>query len=327
MSQKVLLLPGDGIGPSAIQAAGEVLSTVTDSIELVEGSIGRSAYEKTGQYLPHETLDLLDECKILLSGPAIQPENSTNPLTTLKVQLDLFARSRHFMTLAPDLGPEGLNVILWGSNNNISAEITEVQDVDGIDLSKHVKSTAYSRMMEVALANVRARGFERISCLVRSDFYPVSSAMFKETFEYLFTNQLFQTRVMNVKDWAARVSKDPTHDQCIICIDLYSHVVAGFLGGLAGYDHLYPTCYIGDKYRLYQPRHKSTIDNVDETHINPTSFILSTANILWNVGMKTESLKVSNAVRSTYMAGDRTPDVGGTLTTEEFTKKVIDRIE
>ena len=326
MSQKVLMLPGDGIGPSVIESAEQVLAAVAPSVEIVHGMVGRSAYESTGLYLPHETRDLLDECNVVLSGPSLQPETGSNPLTTLKVQLDLFARTRHFRTLAPDLGPEGVDVVLWGSNNNVASEITEVQDLDGIDLRKYIKNNAYSRMIKLALSDVEARELKKITCLIRSDFYPISSEKFKETFESMFSEKDYETRVMNVKDWAARISKDPGHDQCIICIDLYSHVVAGFLGGLTGYDHLNPTCYMGDEYKMYQPRHKALVGGLREGYVNPTSFILSAADILRDFNMTKESDAVVEAVRQTYLANERTPDVGGSLTTTGFTARILDRL-
>jgi len=326
MSDKVLLLPGDGIGPIVTAAAEKVLSMATDSVEIVHGMIGKSAFEETGQYLPHETMDLLDECKIILSGPVFTPESGVDPLKTLKVQLDLYARARYFRTLAPDLGVDGLEMVLWGSNNNVSSEITEVTELDGVTISKYIKSTSYSRMMSLALSDVEIRKLERVTCLRRPDFFPISSGMFADTFQTMFPADVYETRILNVKDWASHLLKTPSLDQCIICVDMYSHVVSGMLGGLTGYDHLCPTCYIGDEYRLYQPRHKATIEGLEDKYINPTASILSSATILRDLGLKDEAESIVNAVKETYVAGERCPDVGGNLTTDEFVEKIISRV-
>ena len=96
MSNKILLLPGDGIGESVMSPLEKILPLITDSVEIVRGEIGRTAYESTGQYLPHETLELLDECKVIFAGPVVVPEEIPDPIVTLSTHLELFARPRLF---------------------------------------------------------------------------------------------------------------------------------------------------------------------------------------------------------------------------------------
>ena len=58
---KLLILPGDGIGPEVSSIARELLSLVDQKysldLEISEGLIGGIAYEETGDPLPQETLD------------------------------------------------------------------------------------------------------------------------------------------------------------------------------------------------------------------------------------------------------------------------------
>jgi len=325
MSDKVLFLPGDGIGPSVMEAAEEVLRMTTDSVEIVHGEAGLSAYESTGSYLPHDTLDLLDEVKTIMCGPTVSPESGSDPVESLKIQLDLFARCRLFKNLAPDLGVDGMDVTLWCSNNNVGSEITEVPDMDGVTLSKYVKSESYNRMMNKALSDVEIRKLTRIACLERSDFFPQCSSMFRETFDSLFASDEYTVRHMNVADWMTHVVKDPLRDSCIVCIDLYSVVVDGVLCGLSGFNHISPTCYVGDEYAMYKPCDVVTIPN-ENKYANPTSAIMSISTILHNLNLNDEAKIVSDALSETYRNNERTPDVGGTLTTKEFTECVISRI-
>jgi len=325
MSDKVLFLPGDGIGPSVMEAAEEVLRMTTDSVEIVRGEVGLAAYESTGSYLPHDTLDLLDEIKTILCGPTVPPESGSDPVESLKIQLDLFATARLFKNLAPDLGVEGMDVTLWSSNNNVGAEITEVPDMDGVTLSKYVKSQAYNRMMNKALNDVEIRKLTNIACLDREDYFPQCSTMFKETFDSLFSSDEYSVRHMNVTDWMTHVVKDPLRDACIVCIDLYSAVVGGVLCGLSGFNHISPTCFLGDEYSMYKPCDTVNISN-ENKYANPTSAIMSVSTILWNLNMKDEAQLIIDALSDTYRNNERTPDVGGTLTTKEFTDCVISRI-
>jgi len=326
MSDKILLLSGDGIGPSVLKSAEDVLKSVTDSVEPIHGLIGRSAYESTGHYIPHETLDLLDECKSIICGPCVSPENITPPVETLKVQLDLYSRVRYFKTLSPDLGVEGMQVTLWSSNNFVSNEITEVSELDGITLSKFVKNDSYNRMMTTARRDIESMGLKKIACLTREDFFPISSGMFSDAFNSVFTPDRFETRQLNVKDWMTHIIKNPLVDESIVCVDLYNQIVAGVLSGLTGYDYISPTAFFGDEYGLYEPSHTAVLTNVEEGYANPTSYILSIANIVRKFGLGSEADLIVDALSKTYRAGERTPDLNGTLSTEEFTQRVISNL-
>ncbi len=326
MSEKVLLLPGDGIGPGVMSPIETILPMITDSVEIVRGDIGRTAYEATGQYLPHETLDLLDECKAIFTGPVASPADVSNPLTTLMAQLNLYARSRLFRTLSPDLGKEGLEVELWSSNNFVAEEITEVPDMDGVTLSKYVKNDAYSMMMSQAITSVEQRRLSRIACLTREDFFPISCGMFSETFDTLFQSDIYETRKMNVKDWISYSMKNGVTDQCILCVDLYSQIVASVLAGLTGYEHLTPSCLLSDEYRMYYPFRKAELPDIEQGYENPTSAVMSLVMYLRHLDMDEEAGILLKALDSVYAAGERTPDVGGSLRTEEFLQCIIRHI-
>ena len=328
MSEKILFLEGDGVGPSMLASAERVLKAATDSVEVIHGEIGRAAFDKTGQYLPHDTMDLLDECKIILSGPVYKGDLGEDALKTLTVQLDLFAKVKHFRTLAPDLGVQGADIALWSCNNNTEAEISEIPDLDGITLSKYVKNTAYNRMMQLARANNDKYGIKRISCLLKTDFFPLSSGMFRESFESTFPAEEYETQIMNVGDWAAKAMKEPPQDQCVLCVDLYSQIAAGILGSVTGFGYLAPTCFVGEEYRLYMPlRRPDYDDTVEAQHVNPTAVIQSVASMLRLSGLDKEGAIVRDSLTDTYLENKRTPDLGGTLTAEQFTDAVIEHIQ
>jgi len=323
---KVLILSGDGIGPSVTKSAERVLAHF-DCVEICHGEIGRSAYEHTGSYLPRETIDLLDDCKIIISGPVNVPEGTKNPLQVIKIQLDLFGRGRIYHTMSPDLGIEGMDVTLWSSYNNIASEIVEVKDFDGITISKYIKNDSYGRMMEIAHSDIDARGLSKILCLTRKDFFPISSGMFEEAFDTILSSDKYDTDKLNVKDWMSCVFREPKRYGCIICVDLYNQIVAGVLSGLTGNENLFPTVYRGYDYSLYEPNFATSIKGFEAGYENPTSAIITAALVLKKVGKLEEADRVMDALCDAYGAGKRTPDVGGNLSTEAFTDEVISRIK
>ena len=326
MKEKILVLPGDGIGPSITSAFEKVITATTDAVEIVRGEIGRSAYETTGQYLPHDTLDLLDECKTVICGPTVPPENGSDPVNSLKVQLDLFARVRWFKTLAPDLGKEGVDVLLWSSNNDISSEFSEVPDLEGITIGKYIKNNAYSRMMKLAHKDIEILGLKRITCLTREDFFPLSSKRFSDTFDSMFPAEIYDISHQNVKFWLSRILKEPTVEDCIVCVDLYNQPVAGVLAGMTGYIHMGPCLVMGEEYKMYEPSQWPSYEGLEEEFANPTSAILSASMILHDIGLADQAKRITDAVVEAYRLKERTPEVGGKLTAAEFTDKVISHL-
>ena len=71
MTKRVLVLPGDGIGPEIVAEAVKVLDKLVGEgldIELDEGLVGGAAYDATGNPLPEATLDMAREADAILLG-------------------------------------------------------------------------------------------------------------------------------------------------------------------------------------------------------------------------------------------------------------------
>ena len=327
---KILVLPGDGIGPSIISSAVKVLEMMDSEAEFVYGDIGFTAYEKSGHYLPTETLDLALECPNILCGPVGVAKDArgseAHPIRMMNIQLDLYAMIRCFNTLADDLGVKDMGVTLWGSNTAAGRDVVETRDMDGITLTKYVNSGSYSRMMARALSDLEISGRDSVACLTRDDIFPESSGMFMELFDSLFPDDVYRTDKMNVMQWASRVTREPHKHDYVICADLYSNVAAGILSGLTGGNHLAPIGYVGDNHLLITPGTMKTFEDIPPEEANPTSAIIGSAMILFNQNRRSDAMAILDALKETYAAGERTPDVGGSLSSEEFTSRVLARI-
>lgn len=330
MSKTVLVLPGDGAGPVFADIARRTISAVTDEVDFVESPIGRSAYELTGLNLPHETMDLADEYDTILCGPVQLEEKdrgtSRDPLHTLKIQLDLFATIRNYIGLSSDLGCENMQVSLWSCNSIRGRDVVEDSHIEGIDLTKYIRNSSYRRMMERAGAEAVVRHSESIACVVNDEMFPESSKMFKDVFKQCFSSEKFKTTYLDADCWASWVVKNPDMFDTVICVDLYGSVAGGILSGLMGGNRLTPYIYAGDETTLIELTHASSHGEVEEKYLNPTSAIMSACMTLLNLEMYDECRRVYEALRDTYKSGERTPDVGGNLTTMEFAEAVISRI-
>jgi len=84
LKKKIVLLPGDGIGPEVTQAAASVLQECAREFqhhfEMVELPVGGSAIEKTGNPLPNETLDACRKADAIFLGAVGGPKWDALPV-------------------------------------------------------------------------------------------------------------------------------------------------------------------------------------------------------------------------------------------------------
>ena len=132
MTQQILVLPGDGIGPEIVTEAVKVLDALRDrhglDITTVEGLVGGAAYEAEGHPLPEETLQMARESNAVLLGAVGGPQwealdrplRPEQGLLGLRSELGLFANLRPAILYpqlaeASTLKPEvvaGLDIII-----------------------------------------------------------------------------------------------------------------------------------------------------------------------------------------------------------------------
>lgn len=71
MTKKIVVLPGDGIGPEIVAEAVKILEAFRQEgldVSLEYGLIGGAAYDETGTPLPDETLQMSKQADAILLG-------------------------------------------------------------------------------------------------------------------------------------------------------------------------------------------------------------------------------------------------------------------
>lgn len=318
--KKALILPGDGQGSEAVSAIGQIITNATDQVEVVKGDIGFPAYERCGEYLPYDVLDLISQCQTVICGPTSDfspEENPRNPLHMLIGQLGPFARSRRLRTVGLTEG-EGIDVTIWGSNMKRDVDISETQDVDGITISKYIRSAFYTRMMNAALTDMELCGAKKAICLGREDLFPDSTRLFYDSFEALFDIDGVDASTMNFCDWIENLHDLPGREYLVVA-DLYLMVAENAVAGLTGGESLSPVKYTSEEGSLILPRR--TGDDMD-----PVSCVSSASVALADLGFIEESEHVLEVLDRTIAGGDRPPSMGGTMGATEFVYLVASRI-
>lgn len=330
MTKKILVLPGDGIGPSVVTSAVDILTTAAGSkIEIIYGDIGQSAYIKTSEYLPPETLDMATEADAILTGGTIEmpaEKNYHNPIRALKKQLNLYSVVRKFYPLSKNLGVSGIDLLIITGNPDTLLKAVETESLDGVDYHTFLSNASCTKLFRKTLRLATMMNRKKITCAHRMSAFPSMDRMFVDCFYKEFAGTEFLLEDMEAGEAAAELTKNPSSMDILISTDIYGNVLAGVVGGMVGGSYLTPVGNIGDNVGLFEPMHSPNPKMIKEGKVNPTSAVLSSAMALDYLGMSAEAEKIRKAVRDVYAMGTITPDVGGKAATYEFTNAVTDTI-
>jgi isocitrate/isopropylmalate dehydrogenase len=95
-----------------------------------------------------------------------------------------------------------------------------------------------------------------------------------------------------------------------------------FVGGLG----VAASGNIGENVAVFEPVHGSAPTIVGTGKANPIATFLATAMMLEHINEKEYAERLRNAIQESIANNESTPDLGGSLTTSEVTKKIIERI-
>jgi 3-isopropylmalate dehydrogenase len=320
---KVVLLPGDGIGPEVTAAAARVLAELPLQLELEERPFGGAAIRETGDPLPRETLAAAKSADAVLMGavgdPAfdgaeVRPEQG---LIRLRGELDVYANLRPARGDGVDLlvVRELVGGLYYGER--------------GVREDGTVYDTMEYRPDQVE--RIARRGFE----LARGRRCRVTSV---DKANILDTSRLWRRVVEQVaSDYADVELSHMLVDNCGLQLvlaparfdvlltentfgDILSDVAAGVTGGLG----LAASASLGDRRPgIFEPVHGSAPDIAGEGIANPAAMLRSAALMLRH-GLEepAEAARLESAVDAALAAAP-TPDLGGSATTAELTDAVL----
>jgi isocitrate dehydrogenase len=143
-------IEGDGIGPDIWSAASKVLDAAVEKAYRNDRKIfwkevyaGQKAYDKTGEWLPQETLDVINTHLVAIKGPLTTPVGggirSLN--VALRQKLDLFACVRPVRWFegvpSPVTDPQDTDMVIFRENTeDIYAGIEYLNGTEEVDKLK-----------------------------------------------------------------------------------------------------------------------------------------------------------------------------------------------
>lgn len=348
MKKKIVLLPGDGIGPEVTRAAAGILRETAQEFnhefEFVELPLGGAAIDAAGTPLPNETLDTSRKADAVFLGAVGGPKWDGLPvgkrpesgLLGLRKGMGLYVNVRPVKLIEPlrglsplkaeRLGDLDLEIVrelsggmYFGKRGNIAE--------NGVERAWDTESYSTPEIERIAtFAYTRAENRTRRLCSVDKANVLTSSQLWRRTVTAM--NAVYPSiklEHMYVDNAAMQLTLKPTQFDVMLCSNMFGDILSDAAAALVGSIGLIPSASFGDAAPLFEPIHGSAPTLVGTDSANPIGSILSATMMLRDAfGLTLEADWVEQSLTRVLSAGYRTPDiaepnsrkVGGSVFTE-----------
>ena len=336
MSKKVLILPGDGIGPEIVGQAKKVLELVNEKhqlgLELEEALIGGSAIDATGKPLPEETISKAKKSDAILLGAvggpkwealdmSIRPEKG---LLGIRSSLDLFGNLRPAILYpqladASSLKPEvvsGLDILIvreltggiyFGQPRGVRT--LENGEREGFNTYRYNESEIV-RIGRVAFDMAMKRD-KRVCSVDKANVLEVTE-LWREVMEGLSKEYPeVELSHMYVDNAAMQLVRAPKQFDVIVTGNMFGDILSDAAAMLTGSIGMLPSASLNANGQgMYEPCHGSAPDIAGQGIANPLATILSVAMMLrYSLNASDAADDIESAVSVVLDLGLRTPDI------------------
>jgi 3-isopropylmalate dehydrogenase len=340
MAHRVILLPGDGIGPEIIAPAVEVLDAVAPGqFEYEEHVFGGAAIDAHGTALTDETLAACRSADAVLlaavGGPRWDTTDPDKPrpeqgLLGLRKGLGLFANLRPVKPLPAlaDASPLRREII-DGTDLLVVRELTggiyfgeKTRTADSAsDLCVYTREEV-ERIARVAFGAARSR----VTSVDKANVLE-TSRLWREVVRDLHAREFphIELEHLLVDNAAMRLVAAPRHFEVIVTENMFGDILSDEAAMLTGSLGMLPSASLGaGGPGVFEPVHGSAPDIAGTGVANPLAMFLSAALMLRHgFNMEAEAAALESAVDRALSDGLRTPDLGGDATTADATRGVL----
>jgi len=352
MPQKIILLPGDGIGPEVTEAAVSVLTYVANKfnveISTKEKLFGGVSYDKFGTPLTQETLQACYDSDAVLLGAVggykweslphhLKPEAA---LLKLRKSLGLFTNIRPAKVYPALIDSSSLKKeILEGTDFIVFRELTGgiyFGEPRGYDEDKGWNTMLYTKFEIERIARMAFEAASKrkhvVTSVDKANVLECSQFWRKVVEEVANNYSTIELKNMYVDNAAMQIVRDPKQFDVILTSNLFGDIISDISGTITGSLGMLPSASLGSTYALYEPVHGSAPDISGQNIANPIASIASVAMMFEHTfDMYKAAELIFNSIERALDEGYRTADIGNEenniVGTTEMTKIIIQKFE
>ena len=350
---KILILPGDGIGPEIMAATGAALEALNDThglkLAFEERVIGLASLETEGSTLPDAVIEAIEAADGTVVGPvhtvAYPPasEGGVNPSATMRKRFDLYANIRPSrarpgvpaMTPKMDLVIARENTEGFYADRNMFQGKAEFMPTEGVALSVRKITVQGSRRIAESAFDLAGRRRNKVTVVHKANVLKVSDGLFRDTVrEVAKSHPEVELDEVLIDAMAALLVRTPEAFDVVLTTNMFGDILSDEAAELSGGLGLGGSLNAGDDHAIAQAAHGSAPDIAGQGIANPTALMVSVAMLLeWlGAGHGRDDLSAAaaafNAAVDAVLADpvNHTPDLGGSAKTADIGRAVADAI-
>jgi 3-isopropylmalate dehydrogenase len=340
--RKILLLPGDGIGPEVIFEVKKIIEWLNKNksldFEIEEGLVGGASFEKYKSPITDEVFYKALESEAVILGAVGGPkwdslEFTKRPeraLLKLRKELKLFANLRPAICFkqlvdASSLKPEiisGLDIMIvreltGGIYFGEPRGIVPIENGERKGINTHTYTTSeIHRVARVAFELAKKRKNKVTSC--EKSNVMEAGMLWREEVQVLRDNEFKKVELkhMLADNCAMQLLRDPKQFDVIVTDNLFGDILSDEAAMLTGSLGLLPSASLGAKDKngkmraMYEPIHGSAPDIAGKNTANPIASILSLSMALrYSLELDAEADLLDSVVQQVLDDGLRTKDI------------------
>ena len=348
----IAVIAGDGVGTEVIPQAKRVLDKVgaRHNLSLVfqDFDWGAEHFFRWGQMMPAGAIDLLQPCDAILLGavghPDIPDHTTLNGLLLpIRRAFDQYANVRPAFLFpgvqSPLKKPQAGDIDLIVVRENTEGEYAPV----GGFVYRHqpeevaIQTSVFTRrgverIVRFAFEMARQRnGKKRVTSVTKSNAQGYSMVLWDRTFKDVATEYPdIGTESLLVDAAAMNFVRRPESFDVVVGSNLFSDILSDLSAILVGSMGLAASANLDPTRRypsMFEPVHGSAPDIAGKGIVNPLATILSAGMMLDHLGIEQAGSEVKAAVAAVLSEGKvRTPDLGGSSSTEEVGTAVLEKL-
>lgn len=334
VTKKIVVLPGDGIGPEVTREAVNILKAVCErhgyTLKTENHAVGGASIDRYGRPLTQETLEACKEADAVLLGAVggskwdDQPKDKRPEaaLLGLRKQLGLYANLRPIKTYKPLLQSSPLKEeIISGVDIMIVRELTGgiyfgqprlIEKTEtgerGVD-TKVYTTEEVQRIVRTAFETATVRN-RKVTSVDKANVLDSSRLWRRTVKESAKQWPEITLEHMLVDNCAMQLVRNPAQFDVIVTGNMFGDILSDEASMITGSIGMLPSASLGEKHAMYEPVHGSAPDIAGQNKANPLATIASVALMCrYSLDMPDAAREIEEAIDATLEDGFRTGDI------------------
>jgi 3-isopropylmalate dehydrogenase len=342
-AMKIIVMPGDGIGPEITAATVRMLEVASDRFSLglafESRDIGLKTLKDAGTTFPAEVLEACRDADGIVLGPVShqdyppRAQGGINPSGELRIQLDLYAnirpsRSREGM---PHWGRTPMDLVIVRENTegfyadrNMHMGIGEFMPTPDVALAVRKVTAKASERIARSAFELAGKRRKKVTAVHKQNVMRISDALFLDQVRKVaseFRDVAYDEQL--VDSMAAMLVRDAARYDVIVTTNMFGDILSDEAAELSGSLGLAGSINASATHCMAQAQHGSAPDIAGRDKANPVSLMLSAAMLLDWLGHGEAHRAIDAAIdRLLKDPARRTTDLGGAMGTKSFTEEL-----